>query len=185
MTGYGPWTFPETLTTKELLARGVEYQRKDGRMERQWSIPLAAPVKYSKKDLPIDPYLLGMWLGDGASATAVFTTGDPELLQAWESAGYTLVKCSPLKYDYRIYHALNRPGYSYFARQLAALHVKDNKHIPVMYLQGSVKQRIALLQGLMDTDGSVCKSGSVEFYNTNRTLIEQFRRRVSMAGIWG
>jgi predicted phage terminase large subunit-like protein len=56
--------------------------------------------------------------------------------------------------------------------QLRELGVLDNKHVPEMYLTASVEQRFALLQGLIDTDGSVIKTGQAGFYNCNKDLVE-------------
>ena len=51
--------------------------------------------------------------------------------------------------------------------------VLGNKHIPLAYLRGSVDQRLALLQGLMDTDGTASKAGQCVFCNTNHRLARE------------
>ena len=115
------------------------------------SIPTTAPVEYPAKEQPIHPYLLGAWLGDGYSAGARIVIGDQDaewMVGHLESLGYPTTRetASPITYGI--------PGIKGYLRALGVL---GNKHIPADYLQGSVEQRVALLQGLMDTDGTIGK----------------------------
>ena len=106
------------------------------------------------RDRPIDPYTLGSWLGDGDSRTGILTTADTETL---EYIPYNSWKMSSGKYRYRIEgltKLLNKQGL-----------LKD-KHIPDEYLSSSISQRESLLQGLIDTDGSVHKTNSNLTYTT-------------------
>lgn len=70
---------------------------------------------------------------------------------------------------------------SQIQKKLRAIGVIGNKHIPQNYLQASVKQRLALLQGLMDTDGSCyTKAGNCEFTSVNKVLAENVLELVSV-----
>jgi hypothetical protein len=92
----------------------------------QHTIPVARPLRLGERDLPIDPYLLGVWLGDGGERDGVITAGfDPDDLTASEG-----------------------------------------------YLFGSAEQRLALLQGLMDTDGHIGDKRTVEFVSTSEDLAD-------------
>lgn len=106
----------------------------------------AQPLQYPEKELPIDPYILGLWEGDGHNSGEDYTTADPEILESIREAGYTVVKSTNNTYIYRI---------NGLYKQLRELGLLNNKHIPELYKTASFEQRLALCQGLMDSDGSV------------------------------
>lgn len=113
--------------------------------------------------LPVDPYVLGVWLGDGATDNATVTQGVPDLEHirgAVERAGYvTTDRATPGTFGIR--------GLQIHLRTLGVL---GAKRIPPMYLRSSRRQRMALLQGLIDTDGHVAPDGQVEFCSVNRCI---------------
>lgn len=138
------------------------------------AIPVAAALDLPDATLPIDPYILGVWLGDGTSAGGGFTTADEPIVGAMQDAGY-----QPRSYDHSAY------GYGTIglATQLRSVQVLNNKHIPVEYLRASRAQRLELLRGLMDTDGTVNhRSGAVEFCNTNAQLAQDVYELVLSLG---
>jgi DNA segregation ATPase FtsK/SpoIIIE-like protein len=126
------------------------------------TIPVCAPLQRPEAELPIDPYVLGCWLGDGHSWHGQFFCADSEIIANIETAGFEVRKQAG-RYAWGIAGLTGR------LRQLGVL---ANKHVPEAYLRAGPKQRLALLQGLMDTDGSAGTDGSVEFTNTNRPLAE-------------
>ena len=131
-------------------------------------IPKHQPVGYPEKELPIDPWVLGAWLGDGTS-TSGRITADPKngdqayMMEEFKKAGYELSEVTADGRTFTVYG---------LQTQLKKLGVFNNKHVPVAYLQSSVGQRMALLQGLVDTDGAVVKSGQAGFYNCNVQLVD-------------
>ncbi|WP_353107811.1 LAGLIDADG family homing endonuclease [Gordonia sp. (in: high G+C Gram-positive bacteria)] len=150
-------------------------------------ITAGAVVDLPERDLPVHPYVLGYWLGDGQTGAAKITTADQEVVDRICSLGYscrpasgpyswTLVpenwqrdhgsKASPVK------RALND----------LALGAGSSKFIPDCYLFGSPRQRRELLQGLIDSDGYVQPNGHVEFCATNRDLAEGVRFLVNSLG---
>lgn len=72
--------------------------------------------------------------------------------------------------------------YDTFYKRLSDLNLIKNKHIPEQYLQASYRDRLSLLQGLMDTDGSITKRGRASFYNTNTKIIEQVSQLIHSLG---
>ena len=60
------------------------------------------PAQYPQRDLPIAPYVLGAWLGDGTSTTAEITSADREVLEEIEMAGYAVSKTRTRHLVYRI-----------------------------------------------------------------------------------
>jgi replicative DNA helicase len=148
---------PRVVTTHQMLDEGVVRDR-DGRPN--WYIPLTAPLELPDGDLPIDPYVLGCWLGDGSASNVEQTIGEdtPHFLGEFAAAGY------PLQRD-------------------AGLLGGARKHIPAAYLRSSVKQRLALLQGLMDADGYARPASRVvELCLSNEQLIRQAHELVCSLG---
>lgn len=130
------------------------------------------PIVYenSVESLPIDPYFLGLWLGDGSSDTACITSMDDEIIEYVKNY-YTSVglktRLEILDKPHQPNKAVNIYGvgekrYNYILDKLRELNLRKNKHIPKMYLTSSVSDRCKLLAGLIDTDGHV-KNSCVEF----------------------
>ena len=159
-----------TLTTDE-IAR--DFRGSGDRFSYRYCVRVAHPVDLPEADLPLDPYLLGCWLGDGSSSKAEITTADEEIVWAFRNAGYESSYEYPsgksVTYGFRrLYPILREEGLVKNSRR----GLEGRKHVPQEYLLGSVKQRLALLQGLMDTDGHITSHAEVEFCSTTKTLAE-------------
>jgi len=137
------------------------------------AVELCGPLVGDSTALMLDPYLLGVWLGDGTSVAGAVTSADPEIPAAFAACGFDVVKYKA-KYLYGIHGLLP---------MLKALGVYDNKHIPREYLRASEGQRLALLQGLMDTDGSCSKTGRVAFEVTSQTLAQDVLELIRSLGM--
>ena len=136
-------TFAQVRTTAE-IARTLRCPTQDARFNH--SIVNTRPLDLPDADLPIAPYVLGVWLGDGTSAAAHFTSADPEIAMFIEAEGLDVPYLGNLRY---------------------------NKHIPRPYLRASEEQRRALLAGLLDTDGTITSSGNVQLTTTARRLADE------------
>jgi superfamily II DNA or RNA helicase len=134
-----------------------------------WHIPVVEPVHLDDVPLPIDPYTLGAILGDGSiSSWGPTICTDTEIIDhlGWpvdrphETSPYT----SYSKIPKRIVAALDSMG---------LLGSRSwEKHVPAIYLLGSPGQRLALLRGLMDTDGCTMRNGGAEFASASKALVE-------------
>lgn len=114
--------------------------------------------------LPLDPYTLGVWLGDGTSAGAQVTmhVDDAPDMLAHIPYGHYLGRHSGNAYNVSVRGILPI---------LRGMGLLGQKHIPVDYLTASLHDRKALLRGLMDTDGTVSKDGGIcEFCGVNEGL---------------
>jgi replicative DNA helicase len=126
--------------------------------------------------LPVSPYVLGAWLGDGTTSCARLACADAEIVAHVEAAGQRLTRerVSPAKCP------------SYWMRgaqpMLRALGVLGRKRIPIGYLRASEPQRRALLAGLLDTDGTVNLDGSVGLDLTSRELAKDARELIRSLG---
>lgn len=138
-------------------------------------------------DLPIDPYVLGVWLGDGHTAGPRITSHQDDIAvrERFVDAGWPLVQQSKYGWSMVPKNINGTYGRSTPSPAKAALRkagVLGNKHIPVKYLRASRAQRLALLQGLIDSDGYVMPKGQVEFCSIKRELAEGVRELVYSLG---
>ena len=170
-------TYPSVRTTEEILAT----LRCNGTERRvNHAVANARPLDLPDRELPLTPYALGVWLGDGHSAGARITTADPEIVVHLEADGLWVVPGSGRSYSLRFPEHTTRHGTVQAA--LEALGVLGDKHIPAAYLRASEAQRRALLAGLLDTDGTVAPSGVVQFCVTSRRLAEDTRELIVSLG---
>jgi deoxycytidine triphosphate deaminase len=150
----------------------------------EWNhhVPLAGPVEYPTRiDLPIEPYTLGAWLGDGTTTRAEITCVDEEILEQISGDGFSV---RPLAYGPHLYriggtgHSRNTATGRYARNESLSSRLHDQgllggKYVPSNYLEAGVGQRLALLQGLMDTDGFVDDvAGRCEYTSTNEDLAD-------------
>lgn len=208
------------------------------------SVEVTAPLDLPQADLLLDPYLLGVWLGDGHAASARFTSADPEIAMRIEGRGYRAegragvgparlytvqldeepvgarscevcgVEFTPRRSQVRTcgrscggkVKTLSGPvpaptcpdcgaattglrrcqdchdRFGTVQGRLRTLGVLGDKHIPADYLRASEKQRRDLLAGLLDTDGTVNPTGSVQIALTDERLAADVRELVHSLG---
>lgn len=171
------------IRTTEQIAQTLRY--KNGRYQSaNHSIALAGSLDLTDRPLPIDPYLLGFWLGDGDSDGARVTISSKDIDASREILRGVGAELGPAhgrdanRYSVRI-DARYRDGLLTRLRKSGLIR---NKHIPGDYLRAAVSQRMALLQGLMDTDGTV-SNRQCSFCNTNRDLAEQVHELAISLGL--
>ena len=149
--------------------RVVETQQMIGRLRRmhqhRFELPiLSAPAEFPAREVPIDPYALGLLLGDGClttKTTPTFSTADREPAMALE-ASLDRIELQPKSgVDYTLRHVDGHRGGVIVAnpvttalRELGLAGTKSyTKYVPEAYLHNSSAVRVALLQGLLDSDG--------------------------------
>lgn len=136
-------------------------------------------LQYPEKEVPIDPYWLGLWLGDGhhKRPSIIIETKDKI---ATESSPYKVIRYDTPKSGDCVEAFYTHQG---LLEKLKDLDVYGNKHIPNVYLHNSIEVRLKLLAGLIDSDGSVEKaSNRVVFVNTNTKLLKQVHELMSSLG---
>lgn len=164
---------PEKVYTTNEIKALIDKPYANGAGGYRVAVPLSPRLDLEPIDLLIDPYVLGAWLGDGQTAGAA-VCGAPDDLEfisgEFEAAGYTTTKWKTAEGKVDV---IGMPGGMLAA--LRAVGVFANKHIPADYLRASYAQRLSLLQGLMDTDGSVGHSGvgNCEFSSKDEHLARQ------------
>ena len=150
-----------TLTTLQLLERGV---RSNGGASRRFSIRPNGPVQFADKgiEVPIEPYALGIILGDGhiePTGYATVTSWDAEILDALKVDGW------------RSGHELGTGSWSRPLRHLGLAGKRAwEKFVPRDYFHATVDDRLALLAGLLDSDGTADKGSWASFCTTSEQL---------------
>lgn len=159
---------PSVRTTEELL----ESLRCEGGSKANHSIPNTHGLQLPDVDLPVDPWVLGYWLGNGARGTGTVTTGgrngcDPDVLFVQPRTGGSARITGKHKATITV------PG---LITQLKSLGIAWTKEVPDPYMRASSDQRLALLRGLMDSDGTnegvtrIGTSGSASFSSNDLHL---------------
>jgi hypothetical protein len=174
------------LSTKQMLEGGkiiikgdgtnsnkdyeIETSYKSLNGNNKWQIPIVKPIMFENNDnLPIDPYLLGMFLGDGhfnkiSVRVGLHIDDYDELL-----GDFNLTEHKPKENI--------RTGYINLKKEINELNLMDirshNKFIPDLYKYSSVEDRLSILQGLMDTDGHCMLSKNNSFCGTEFSTISE------------
>ena len=134
----GGWAGLGTTITTEEMGRSL---RHGGQLNH--AIPAAAALALPDIDLPVDPYVLGIRLGE--SSRRIDAALDPEI------------------------HALVAAAGQPYAES-RTIDLLQDEHIPPAYLRAGTDQRRALLAGLLDADGTITESGAVQLTNSNQQL---------------
>lgn len=142
----------QVMTTEEI----AKYLQSLPEKRSSYDIPKIVnprPLNLDPVELPIDPYVLGCWLGDGSKQCGAITNETNNVLAEIQRRGYTLGSDISAEDRTSTYTIL---GIYPILKQLNLI---NNKHIPDLYQRASYEQRLDLLRGLMDTDG---------YYNSKR-----------------
>lgn len=174
----------KVLTTREMFDMGAS----DPKGRSRFSIPMTEPVQFSEKPFPIDPYTWGVLTGDGSLAGThhASITTDHEIVENLvlpEGASAKLLTDHGWWGEYRL------NGLSRFLREHNLNGTRSEaKVLPQEILYGSVSQRVAYLQGLLDTDGGTAPgregklSSAIEYGTVSKTLAYQVAELVQSLG---
>lgn len=194
----------QTLTLKEILEKGLFKNQSKSRAASnrkpsvRWKIPLTDPVQFSEKSFLIHPYNLGVLLGDGSISSKTsgisFTNSikDIEIKEKFEnllSDDFVLktVKNTETCPKYYIHKSKNNTSITNgYMKELERLNLlgttSKTKFIPEEYKFSSVEQRLELLKGLMDTDGSIQNSCKISFSTISEQLAKDVIELVQSLG---
>lgn len=199
------WTFhcygckSKTYSTKELLTKNIYTIDKRGVKQYKFINELPKPIEYPEKQFDIDPYLLGVIIGDGNTTNRMVLISNPEIDKQLRE--FIDNKIDKTKYILKIDYHTNCPRISInlinkrLKKQSFFQKIKDlkldcksiDKFIPKQYFYGSVQQRLELLRGLMDTDGCCYKRKkhcSVSYSTSSYQLAKDIQQLVfSLGGI--
>lgn len=155
----------ETLSLRQILDKGVRETNGGTR----WMIPMTHPVQADRVDLPVEPYALGVILGDGQIKAQGNVTihSDREVLESIHPGGRALIAPAPGCWRLNSSHWMDD-----LSRLGLAGKRSHEKFVPDIYLRAPEGDRRALLAGLLDTDGTPMDKGGVEFTSTSLALVE-------------
>lgn len=166
-----------TSTLQELMDNPKGLKSNQGMY--RWSVPICEPVQYRTKTYSIDPYVMGLILGDGS-----FRYGTSNKAFTFSSADIELVESIRARMGYKKYKKNSGKNYSWTFESDYEDHINvwvedilksypelwqarsENKFIPQDYLLGSIEQRLDLLAGLLDTDGHIDKKSATISFTT-------------------
>ncbi|MFA1540196.1 replicative DNA helicase [Actinomadura monticuli] len=161
----GPTDRPEVRTTEEIYAT----LRHESRPVH--AVEVAAAFDLPEAELPVDPYVLGVWLGAGEEDGSI-TCMDGEVIAQIEATGQQVVP-EPVPGCYLL------PGTHH---HLGVLGLLDGGDVPSCYLRASAAQRRALLAGLLDVRGHVSADGRVDLALSSGRLAAAVRELVLSLG---
>lgn len=153
------------------------------------------PIEFEDKDVPIDPYIIGFWLGNGDKNSTRISTSFKEVIDyinnLIKDIGLSIKKVPGDNVDYDIscdrtsdfYKKLsNKKKPNIFLETLKNLNLISNKHIPSLYKINSREKRLKLLAGLIDSDGCADKGKGIDFLFTNKKLAKDILYLVKSLG---
>ena len=175
------------LSTKQMYeggkikVKGIDYNKdkeyeietyyKSPNSNNKWQIPIVEPIQFERNDnLPINPYFLGLILGDGHinKSSCVFTVHCDDYDELFDSFGLTENK--KIKNQRKGNKLIGRGVLNGLKLNETRSH---NKFIPEIYKYSSVENRLSILQGLMDTDGHCMFNGGGKFLGTEFSTISK------------
>ncbi|MFZ4411470.1 MAG: DnaB-like helicase C-terminal domain-containing protein [Bacteroidales bacterium] len=137
------------------------------------------PVDFSKKELEIDPYILGAWLGDGTTSKPEFTAAVCETplidyINKWADSQNLHAAMKEYESGILTIRINGERQVNPFLNTLRTLKLTEGKYIPHNFLTSSREDRLQLLAGLLDTDGYYdVRKGTFEFSQSNEALMDQ------------
>lgn len=188
-----------TLRTVQLM-ENLFYLTPAGAKQYNYRVPVSAPVEFEPQNQPhpLDPYLVGALLGDGGVSgvpehSPKITTIDQEIIEQFKlllPEGCTITQDGE-GISWRLGDVDGRRGWKHKSRSRQAVVASGiagkrswEKRIPQRYMFASIEDRLSLLQGLMDTDGSASNNygGSASFHTSSQGLAEDVRFIVESLG---
>lgn len=177
-----------TKSVREMIDAGLKYA---GRGKFKFRIPAHHAIQYATQNYEIDPYVIGAFLGDGCCKEKLLTiSSETEEIPFYvaQNLDCEFKRNSESNYNWNFYLKDDQCYYSSHGHWRTALHTQEvfadyldticvkaeDKSIPSIYKYGDIEQRYALIQGLMDTDGSIIYNEgryNVRFTSTSLKLI--------------
>ena len=159
----------------------------DSRPQRQLRLPNPSPIELPNAPLIVHPYVLGCWLGDGSIHSGMITKPDDNLFEHIESCGYgvgqPIGRREISRTVYKLSTELQALGLQWKDAAWPDSHGRlyGVKRVPIEYLRGSYDQRLALLQGLMDTDGTWNKGRKQAVFTTTDLVLAEAVRELAVS----
>lgn len=166
----------QVTTTREMLEEGLT----TGGGAAQWAVHAAEPIQGERMGLPLDPWCLGAWLADGHKRDGSITSNPDN-----GDLDYAVSRFREAGFDVHQYGTRKTIGVQGLAPILKKMGVLGNKHIPEPYFHASMEQRLELVRGLLDQDGTIGPNGSIEFTQSadHRPIMDGLVRLLRSLGV--
>ena len=178
---YSPDLSFKNMTLREIMDKGL-YRSKH---RHNFATPICKSVEFEKKETSCDPYVLGVLIGDGCFKNRCFHTHENDsiivenvLSSIGEGVGHSVKQNKRNLKTVRLFKSF----WDDLSKDIDVTCTSENKYIPLNYLTNSIEGRIRLLQGLMDTDGFVAKSGYCSYSTKSMALASNFAFLVRSLG---
>lgn len=171
-----------TMTLGEIMEKGL-FRDWGGKHIHNFKVPMCEPVRFNDKSVLIDPYLMGYMIGDGNFKSCVITVGAQDIAESSTNLKYcgidfNIKQDKKKRFSLRFGVKLKNQLLNYYDINSVA----HQKYIHQDYLYNSLNKRIALLNGLMDSDGT-CQKNGCSCYNTkSKQLAEDIKTLVLSLG---
>lgn len=170
----------KTMSLEEIMERGLY---RGAKKAHNFKVPMPKPVEFNEIPVAIDPYTLGCMIGDGSFNNGILTVGHEDINE-------TINNLSTSTHSFTIHeHSYRAPSFRFkkdFKDDLSRYYdlslTSGNKYIHHDYLYNSLENRIALLNGLMDTDGTCSKKGYCSYSTKSKQLAEDVKQLVLSLG---
>lgn len=175
------------ISTIDMLKSGILYKRPKGQ-ECKFYIKRNLGVDFMEKSIPINPYLLGLMLGDGTMANKYTSCGNKLYFTSSYNDMMEYMEYLHMNYkqlDNR-HWSIDFPNWGNIVKELGLAYTKSRtKFIPDLYKYNSREVRLEILRGLLDTDGTCPKIGSPVFTTTSEKLAKDVLEIARSLGIIG
>lgn len=168
--------------TEEMIKRGLTEGEEGHRGFRcMFRLPEVEPLEMEEKELPVAPYVFGAWLGDGHTNKPNMTICDTDLIILKDFLKYYDIPTIHLQVGCKNFSVI---GLRKDLKKLGLCQSRNarQKYIPEIYLTASKKQRLELLAGLIDTDGSKSRHNRYSYSSTNKDIIDGVCTLISSFG---
>lgn len=177
----------KTATTKEIMEKGLYSVKKNGIKRYKYAIPVADAIYRDALNLPVHPYVLGAFLGNGCLTlnSLSFSSNDKETVELIANLiNAEFIKKSKSSYTWNFYkeNPIKRKNTTIKTKEVfgelsdSIMKYANEKYIPELYKNASIEQRWELVRGLMDTDGSILNNSRkrISYSTSSKILANDF-----------
>lgn len=165
----------------------IEYLGKSNKFKTNYKGYKCNGFEMTQRNHLIDPYMIGLWLGDGTSQETAITNIEDEVIEYIDKfcIEHSLKIRVEKRHETSITYCLSgiKRGHNVFLSELKRLNLIGNKHIPYEYYNTSIKSRLLLLAGLIDTDGHYSNDNMYQITQKNKTIADDIMQLCQSVGL--
>lgn len=183
---YNPDNSFQVMSLKDIINKGLYKRTKGGYQTYVFKVPNNEAVEFERQDVIVDPYILGYYIGDGCYIRHEITVGSADFKDIEANICQNLASDDVRTHFHEERNTwcltFNNSIRSSLNEIVGNTAKSSDKHIPLNYLYNTKEVRINLLQGLMDSDGTVTEQGHISFTTKSKQLAEDVKFLVKSLG---